>query len=327
MNVLVIGGAGYIGSHVVYELLRQKQNVIVFDDLSTGNQQAIPQEVKFYKGSQLDSKHLDQVFNENKIDVVMLFSAKLIVSESIQKPIMYFENNINGVANILKVMLKNHIQNIVFSSTAAVYGNLQKNVPVKEEDYKNPINPYGQSKLACEWLIKNAHQTHQINYAIFRYFNVAGADASGAIGQSTKGSNKLTHLIPLIIEVATKQRAKLQIYGNDYDTKDGTCIRDYVHVSDLAIAHIQGAMFVLQGKSNTFNIGSSQGFSVLEILQKAKMVTNQKIESEISGRRNGDPPFLVADNSKIKKVLGWKPKYGIEEMIESDYKWRLNKKF
>ena len=325
MKTLITGGAGYIGSHTVYEMIKDGHEIIVLDNLSTGNKESIHKDAKFYKGDQRDKKLLEKIFQENNIDVVMHFSAKLIVPESVEQPIEYFENNIHGVAILLEVMRKYNIKNIVFSSTAAIYGN-PKSIPIKEEDNKQPINPYGESKLACEWLIQSSSKAYDMNFVIFRYFNVAGADKSGNIGQSTKG-RVLTHIIPVVIETAIGIRKEMKIFGNDYNTKDGTCIRDYIHVSDLAKAHVLGAKYTLKNKSGIFNLGSKEGYSVKEIVDNVELILDKKISYSFSQRRKGDPAILIASNEKIKKELKFKLIYSLKEIIESDFKWRINKKF
>ena len=326
MKVLVTGGAGYIGSHAVYELIRDGNEVVVLDNLSTGNKEAIHPKATFYEGDQKDSSILNQIFKEHKIDVVMHFSAKLIVPESVEQPLEYFENNVHGVTILLQVMKENNIKNIVFSSTAAVYGDVKGTSPLVESMPKEPINPYGASKLACEWLIQASAKAYDMNYVIFRYFNVAGADASGEIGQATKG-RALTHLIPVVIEAVSGIRDKVSIFGNDYDTKDGTCIRDYIHVSDLVQAHILGAKITMTNKKGIYNLGSKNGFSVLDVVNVTSEVIDKKVPYEMVPRRVGDPAILVADNSKAFKELNWKPKLSLKEMIVSDNNWRNNKKF
>lgn len=324
MKILVTGGAGYIGSHSVYELIKAGHEVVVLDNLSTGNKEAVHPQATFVLGDQRDEKLLDEVFSKNKFDAVMHFSAKLIVPESVEQPIEYFENNVHGVAVLLAAMNRHNVKNIVFSSTAAVYGE-PKRIPILEDDQKQPINPYGQSKLACEWLIEGAHVAYKINYVIFRYFNVAGADASGDIGLSGKG-RQLTHLIPVILESHLGIRPKMTVFGTDYETKDGTCVRDYIHITDLARAHVLGVEYAAKGNSNTFNLGSKNGFTVKEVLEATEKL-GHKVNYEFGPRRAGDPANLVASNERAVSILNWKPTFSLEEMIESDLNWRKNKKF
>lgn len=324
MKILVTGGAGYIGSHSVYELIKAKHEVVVLDNLSTGNKEAIHPEAKFVFGDQRDEALLEKVFTENKFDAVMHFSAKLIVPESVEQPIEYFENNVHGVAVLLAAMKKHNVKNIVFSSTAAVYGE-PKRVPIMEDDSKEPINPYGQSKLACEWLIQGAQVAYGINAVIFRYFNVAGADVSGNIGLSGKG-RQLTHLIPVILESHLGIRPKMTVFGTDYETKDGTCVRDYIHITDLAKAHVLGVEYAAKGNSNVFNLGSKNGFTVKEVLAATENLGHQ-VNYEFGPRRAGDPAQLIASNDRATSILGWKPEFTLEQMIESDLNWRKNKKF
>lgn len=325
MKILVTGGAGYIGSHAVYELIRDGHDVIVLDNLSTGNKEAIHKDAKFVEADQLDKAALNKVFSDNKFDVVMHFSAKLIVPESVEHPLEYFENNVTGVRLILETMKNHGVKNIVFSSTAAVYGDQDKDV-LTEDIPKTPINPYGASKLSCEWLIEASAKAYDMNYVIFRYFNVAGADKSGEIGQATKG-RELTHLIPVVIEAASGIRPEMQVFGDDYPTQDGTCIRDYIHVTDLAKAHVLGAKYAFNGKSNIFNLGSKNGFSVKDVIDTSSKVLNKDIPHTIVGRRAGDPAKLVASNDKAKEELNWSPELTLEEMIKSDNTWRNDKKF
>lgn len=325
MKILVTGGAGYIGSHIVLELTKSNHQVVVLDNLSTGNQDAVPLDVDFYQGDLLDKEILKRIFLEHKIDVVIHTSAKLIVPESVSQPLEYFENNVQGMITLLKAMKEHNVKNIVFSSTAAVYGNPTR-TPVEEDDLKNPLSPYGTSKRSCEWLIEAAHRAYGFNYVIFRYFNVAGADASLSIGQATKGK-PLTHLIPAVIETHLGQRAELLVYGTDYDTPDGTCIRDYIHVSDVAVAHVKGAEYAFSGKSNIFNLGSQSGFSVKQVIETTEKIVGQKINHTYVGRRDGDPAVLLASNLRAKSELGFTPQYSLEEMIKSDLDWRKNRRF
>lgn len=320
MKVLVVGGAGYIGSQTVYELLRANHEVVVLDNLSTGERSFIPKTVQFIHGDIRVKQDLVKVFASHKFDCVMHFAAKLIVPESMVEPLEYYHNNVEGVRLLLETMNEYQVKNFVFSSTAAVYGEIEGGV-CREDSPTNPINPYGESKLACEKLIKWAGLAHGINYVIFRYFNVAGADESLEIGLK---KDQITHLIPAAIQAALKIRSELTIFGLDYPTKDGSCIRDYIHVADLAQAHILGANYLYQGgQSEIFNLGSAMGYSVLEVKTVVEKII--PLKAVIGLRRAGDPPLLIADTTKVKEILGFEPKLNLEVMITSDLAYR--KKF
>lgn len=327
MKVCVTGGAGYIGSHAVYELIKENHEVIVIDDLSTGDINSIHNKAKFYKQDISDKELLMKILKEENdkkpIDVIMHFAAKLIVPESVTQPLEYYHTNVEGTRILLETMKELQINNIVFSSTASVYGDA-KNGICNEEDSVLPINPYGDSKLACERLIKWSAEAYHFNYCIFRYFNVAGADKSLEIGLNKEN---LTHLIPVVIETALKSRDKMIIYGDDYNTKDKTCVRDYVHVSDIARAHLLGAKYIVNNNTSTLlNLGSNNGYSVKEIINEVEKYA--KVNYEIGPRRQGDPPIIIANNKKAKEVIGWSPIYTIKDIIETDYKYRqklLNK--
>ncbi|MDD2203507.1 MAG: UDP-glucose 4-epimerase GalE [Bacilli bacterium] len=329
MKVLVIGGAGYIGSHAVCKLLKSNNEVVIMDNLSTGRESSINNKAKFYLGDITQKDDLIKVFREEcsikPFDVVMHFAAKLLVNESVEHPLEYYHNNVEGVRLMLETMTEFGIKNIVFSSTAAVYGNPTKE-ECSEDDTLLPVNPYGETKLTCEKMIKWVSNTYGINYGIFRYFNVAGADESLEIGYNYE-RKIITHLIPIVAEVALGIREKLMVYGDDYETKDGTCIRDYVHVSDLANAHVLGANYLLaENKSFIINLGSNDGYSVKEIIEAAEKI--YPIKYEMSKRREGDPAKLIASNNKAKELLGWGPKYDLFDIINSDieYRKRLVKK-
>ncbi|MBN3490054.1 UDP-glucose 4-epimerase GalE [Acholeplasma equirhinis] len=317
MNVLVVGGAGYIGSHTVYELLRAGNQVSVMDNLSTGERFFVPKQVPLYIGDIRKKEDVLKVLDDQKFDVVMHFAAKLIVPESVKKPLDYYHNNVEGVRTLLEAMVEKNVKNIVFSSTAAVYGEPTESV-VKEDSFKEPINPYGESKLACEKLIHWTAQAHDLNYVIFRYFNVAGADSSLEIGLKKQ---QLTHLIPVTIEAALGLRKELVIFGDDYETKDGTNIRDYIHVTDLAIAHVVGAKYLMDGgKSDIFNLGSAKGYSNLEVANTVSKFL--PVPFRFGPRREGDPAILIADASKAKRVLGWQTFLTLEDIITSDLAYR-----
>lgn len=312
MRVLVVGGAGYIGSHTVYELLRANHEVIVLDNLSTGHKSFVPKNVKLYVLDITNEKDVEHVFKHEKIDAVMHFAAKIVVPESVEKPLDYYYNNVEGVRVLLASVVKYGIKHFVFSSTAAVYGDA-KGV-CHETDVLAPINPYGETKLAVEKMIKWTANAHNLKFVIFRYFNVAGADKTLEIGYK---NNQATHLIPIANEAALGIREQLNIYGNDYETRDGTCVRDYVHVTDLAQAHVLGVEYLLKGgKSETMNLGSNQGFSVLEVVKTLEEIT--PVKYKFAPRRDGDPALLVASNDKAKNILGWEPKLTLKDMIKSD---------
>lgn len=319
MNVLVVGGAGYIGSHAVYELKRAGHKVSVMDNLSTGDKSFVPNDVKLYIKDVTKKEETLEVLKDQKFDAVMHFAAKLIVPESVKKPLLYYHNNVEGVRVLLESMVEANVKNIVFSSTAAVYGEPEHGV-CSEDDLTKPINPYGESKLACERLIHWASLAHNLNYVVFRYFNVAGADSSLEIGLKKQ---QLTHLIPVTIEAALGLRDKLTIFGNDYDTKDGTNVRDYIHVSDLAKAHVTGCEYLLNGgKSDIFNLGSTNGYSNLEVANTVNEIIPLKYE--FGPRRDGDPATLIADIKKANQVLGFKPQYNLKDIVLSDLAYRKN---
>lgn len=317
MKVLVVGGAGYIGSHAVLELIKAQHDVLVFDNLSSGFQDMVAKEATLIIGDIRDKQALDQVFQKHKdIDVVMHFAAKIVVPESVEQPLEYYSNNVEGVRILLDSMQEHNIKNIVFSSTAAVYG--EASGVCYEDDPTHPINPYGETKLATERMIKWVTEAYGMKYLIFRYFNVAGADHSLKVGLK---KDQLTHLIPVAIQALIGLREKLLIYGNNYDTEDGTCVRDYIHVSDLAFAHVLGAEYLSNGgSSTTINLGSNQGYSVLDVAKTVQKLGN--MHYEITERRPGDPAKLIASNDKAKAILKWTPKYGLEDIVRSDYEFR-----
>lgn len=318
-NILVTGGAGYIGSHAVVELLDSGYNVIVLDNLENGYIELVDRRAKFYRGDIRDISSFENIFKENKIDAVMNFAGYIKVGESVLNPNKYYLNNTYGVMNIVEVMKKYNVKNIIFSSTAAVYGEVKCDGTVYEDYPTNPINPYGASKLMAERVIVDAAKAYGINYSIFRYFNVGGAHEKYHIGQKGEG---VTALIPIILQVAKGEREKLSIYGDDYLTKDGTGIRDYIHVVDLVRAHIAALPILDRNISGVYNLGNGNGFSVLEMLNAAKKVTNIDIKSEVIERRAGDPASVVASSEKAREVLGWKPEYvDVEKIIETAWIW------
>ena len=310
MSILIIGGAGYIGSHTVKYFLEQNEDIIVVDNLLTGHKEAILTD-KFYNCDIRDKEKLDKVFKENNIEAVIHFAANSLVGESMVKPYEYYHNNVYGMMCLLDVMEENNVDKIVFSSTAATYGE-PKNIPIMEDDETNPTNTYGETKLAMEKMMKWFDNAYGTKYVSLRYFNAAGAYFDGSIGEDHKTE---THLIPLILQVPLGKRSHISIFGNDYDTKDGTCIRDYIHV-----------MYLRKGnKSDIFNLGNGNGYSVKEVIDIARKVTNFDICAVEEPRRSGDPAVLIASSEKAKSVLGWKPEFdSLEKIIEDAWNWHRN---
>lgn len=319
MAILVAGGAGYIGSHMVKDLIEHGEDVVVADNLSTGHRDAINPKAKFYEGDIRDRKFLDDVFDNEDITAVVHFAAFSIVPESMSKPLKYFDNNTGGMITLLEAMRDHNIKYIVFSSTAATYG-VPEHMPIKETDPQNPINPYGLSKLMMEKMMAWADKAYGIKFVALRYFNVAGAAPDGTIGED---HGPETHLVPIILQVAQGKRKELSIFGDDYNTPDGTNVRDYVHVMDLADAHILAIKYLEAGnKSNAFNLGSSTGFSNKQMLEAAREVTGKPIPAKMAPRRPGDPDSLVAASDKARTILGWKPKYDdVHDIIATAWKW------
>lgn len=320
MSVLVLGGAGYIGSHTVDRLVEAGKDVVVVDSLVTGHLAAVRKEAKFYQGDLADKDFMRKVFTENPdIDAVIHFAAFSLVAESMKDPLKYFDNNTAGMVKLLEVMNEFDIKYIVFSSTAATYGIPEK-MPIYEDDPQLPINPYGESKLMMEKIMRWADEAYGIKFVALRYFNVAGAKPDGSIGED---HHPETHLLPIVLQVAMGEREKLQIFGDDYNTPDGTNVRDYVHPFDLADAHILAVDYLRNGnESSAFNLGSSTGFSNLKIVKAAREVTGKEIPAEIAARRGGDPDTLIAASEKARKVLGWKPEFDdIHKIIETAWKW------
>ena len=319
MRILVLGGAGYIGSHTALELVRAGEDVIVADNLVTGHREAIPAGAKFYQGDLHDFAFLDNLFQQEQIDAVIHFAAYSLVGESVTNPLKYYDNNLCGTRVLLEAMVKNHVDKIVFSSTAATYGE-PEHIPILETDRTLPTNPYGETKLAMEKMFHWTANAHGLRYVSLRYFNACGADASGTIGEA---HNPESYLIPLILQVPNGKREAISIYGTDYDTPDGTCIRDYIHVTDLAQAHILAVQYLQNdGESSIFNLGNGVGYSVREVIETARKVTGHPIPAVETPRRAGDPARLVASSEKAKAVLGWKPVHdSLEEIIASAWNW------
>lgn len=320
MKILVLGGAGYIGSHTVYRLIEQGNEVVIFDNLETGHIEAVHPNARFYKGDLRNRAEIDAVLDkENNIDAVIHFAANSLVGESMTNPLKYYDNNLCGTKVLLESLVDHNIKNIVFSSTAATYGE-PKHTPILEDDPTNPTNCYGETKKAMERMFYWTQQAHGLKYVSLRYFNACGAHISGRIGEA---HNPETHLIPIILQAANGTRDHISIFGTDYNTPDGTCIRDYIHVTDLAQAHILAVEYLLNGgESNIFNLGNGVGFSVREVIETAKKVTGKDIKVVEEDRRAGDPAILIASSDKAKNILGWKPEYDdLSTIIETAWKW------
>lgn len=319
MNVLVIGGAGYIGSHAVNKLIKKDYNVSVLDNLVTGHRDAVDEAATFYLGDIRDKAILNQIVQDEQIEAIFHFAASSLVGESVEKPLKYFNNNVVGMEVLLEVMQENDVKKIIFSSTAAVYGDVQAHL-ITEDEPKAPTSPYGESKLMMENMIKWCDLAHGIKFVSLRYFNVAGALSTGEIGED---HDPETHLIPIVLQTALGQRNAMTIFGDDYNTPDGTCIRDYVHVEDLIDAHILALEYLnTNAESQIFNLGSSTGYSVKEIVEASRKVTGKEIPVKIGERRAGDPAKLVAASEKAREILGWKPAYEtIEGIIQTAWNW------
>lgn len=319
MSILVTGGAGYIGSQMVWELLDNNHDVVVVDDLSTGNRGAIPADVKLIVGNIGNKELIKRVIAQYNVDAIMHFSGSTIVPDSIADPLSYYQNNTANSCALIEMAVKGNVRHFIFSSTAAVYGNAE-NSPVSEETPPNPASPYGTSKLMTETMLKDICMAHDFRYVALRYFNVAGADLKGRAGQS---SPKATHLIKVATQTALGLREKLYVYGNDYNTPDGTCIRDYIHVSDLVAAHFRALEYLRSGgRSTTLNCGIGQGYSVLEIVEAVKKVSAANFQVELGPRRLGDPAILTADIARIKSEICWQPKIGnIEKIVSDAFTW------
>lgn len=323
MKILVTGGAGYIGSHVVKALGEKGYEIIVYDNLSTGHEWAVLYG-KLIKGDISDRDFLSNVTREFKPEVVMHFAAYLLVEESVQEPLKYYRNNTVNTLTLLEVINESRIKNFIFSSTAAVYGTPKK-IPIKEDTPLNPINPYGSSKASVEHILKDLSLSTDFRYVSLRYFNAAGADPEGRIGEKHIPE---THLIPLILKTAKGEFDNLSIYGTDYSTKDGTCIRDFIHVDDLATSHILTMEYLLDnGKSKIYNCGYGHGYSVRDVIKATKKVTGIDFTVDEAERRPGDPPALVADSTRLKTDLNWRPKYDdLEFIIKTAWEWELKGK-
>ena len=319
MKLLVLGGAGYIGSHTATELLDNGHEVVIADNLVTGYREAVPEKATFYQGDLRDKDFLVDLLTKEKVDAVIHFAAFSLVGESVTNPLKYYENNLYGTKVLLDAMIETGVDKIVFSSTAATYGE-PENIPILESDRTCPTNPYGETKLAMEKMISWAAKAHGLHFVSLRYFNACGAHKSGKIGEA---HNPESHLIPLVLQVPNGKREFVSIYGNDYDTPDGTCIRDYIHVTELAKAHILAVEYLMNGgESDIFNLGNGVGYSVKEVIETARKVTGHPIPAKEEARRAGDPARLVASGEKARKILGWEPEIkDLADIISSAWKW------
>lgn len=319
MKILVLGGAGYIGSHAVYALLGQGYDVAVVDNLQTGHRAAVHPEARFHEGDVRDRFFLGGVLQREAPDAVIHFAANSLVGESMQIPMKYYDNNVGGTCTLLAAMAEEGVRRVVFSSTAAVYGEPER-IPIRESDRTAPTNPYGETKFAMERMFHWAEAAHGIKYASLRYFNACGAHESGCIGEAHMPE---THLIPLVLQVPNGQRTAVSVFGTDYETRDGTCVRDYIHVTDLAEAHILAVKYLAAGgESGAFNLGNGVGFTVREIIRAAERVTGKTIPTVNAARRAGDPAQLVASGDRAREVLGWEPRFTeVEEIIASAWRW------
>ncbi len=321
MPILVTGGAGYIGSHTVRYFQKQSEEIIVVDNLQSGHKASIDVEY-FYKIDIRNKEKLDKVFKNHNVEAVIHFAANSLVGESMEKPYEYYNNNVYGMMCLLDVMKKNNVNKIVFSSSAATYGE-PKSIPIKETDETNPTNTYGETKLAMEKMMKWFDHAYGIKYVSLRYFNAAGAYDTGEIGEDHYPE---THLIPLILQVALGKRDKIYVFGDDYSTVDGTCVRDYIHVMDLASAHYKAFRYLRNANdSDIFNLGNGNGYSVEQVIETTRRVTGHKIPARVKERREGDPAVLIASSEKAKSVLGWRPMFdSLEKIIADAWSWHSN---
>lgn len=324
MRILITGGAGYIGSHVLKALSHQGHDITIIDNLSTGHAKAVTSG-DLIVGDLSELSLLENLFTQKKFEVVFHFAGSIVVSDSVARPIDYYSNNTLNSFNLINICVKHGCNNFIFSSTAAIYGIDESGI-VSEKSLTRPINPYGHSKLMTEQMLADVASSSSLRYVALRYFNVSGADPDGKIGQSFP---QATHLIKVACEVATGKRSHIDIFGTDYSTSDGTCIRDYIHVTDLANAHVKALDYLLKGgKSEFLNCGYGHGFSVKEVLEKVKDVTGINIQSKHAARRAGDPASLVAKAEKIKKILDWNPQYDdLALIIKSAYDWEKSKSY
>ena len=319
-NILIVGGAGYIGSHANKALSKKGYKTVVFDNLSRGHKEFVKWG-KFFKGDLADKKQLEACFKKYPIKAVMHFSAFAYVGESVEEPAKYYINNVANTLNLLEVMRAHNVKHFIFSSTAATFGEPIK-IPINEKHPQMPINPYGRTKKIIEDILKDYSAAYGLKYIALRYFNAAGCDPDGEIGEK---HNPETHLIPLILDAAIGKRKNIKIFGTDYKTPDGSCVRDYIHVADLADAHIKALEYLFKGgKSDCFNLGNGKGFSVKEVIEAAREITGKKIRIIETQRRAGDPAVLIASSAKAKKALGWKPQFNrLSSILETAWNWHI----
>lgn len=322
--ILVVGGAGYIGSHLVKELV-EKEEVIVLDNISTGHREAVDKRAIFFQGDLGNEEDLKLIFSKYQIRAVMHFAANSLVGESVHDPLKYYDNNVSSTLTLLRVMLKYNVKKFIFSSTAATYGIPTVDI-IDESIETKPINPYGRSKLIVEQILADFSKAYGLNYVVLRYFNAAGAYETAQIGES---HDPETHLIPIVLQQLKGARNKVSVFGSDYATEDGTCVRDYIHVTDLAKAHISALDSLLEGKNKaaTYNLGNGLGFSVKQVIETCERVTGMKANVEMADRRDGDPARLVASSHKILEELGWKAEKNLTEIIESAWRWHKNQRY
>ncbi|MCO4783708.1 MAG: UDP-glucose 4-epimerase GalE [Candidatus Cloacimonetes bacterium] len=323
-RILIVGGAGYIGSHVNKYLNDHGYKTVILDDLSYGHEASV-QWGDFVQGDMADGQLLDKIFTKYKIIAVFHLSAFIAVGESVQKPGMYYSNNVAKTVSLLEAMVRNKVDNFVFSSTCAIMGDPEY-LPIDEKHPRNPINPYGWSKFMVEQILKDFKKAHNLNSVVLRYFNASGADPSATIGEK---HHPETHLIPLVLDAAIGRRESISVFGTDYDTPDGTCVRDYIHVNDLAQAHLLSLEWMLKNQAcNDFNLGNGTGFSVKELIEVVKSVTNKDVTVVESGRRDGDAGTLIGASNKAHEVLGWKPKFdSLEVIIKTAWDWHQDMSF
>ncbi len=321
--ILITGGAGYIGSHFVTHLVEKGETVLVIDNLQRGHREAVHKSAQFEQADILDFESIKNILQNYNIKSIVHFAAFAYVGESVENPKMYYTNNVAGSLNLIKAAVETGVEKFVFSSTCSIYGNPLK-VPISEEESAKPINPYAHTKLMIENMLADFGRAYGLKYAALRYFNAAGADSKGRIGES---HDPEPHLIPIVLQAALGKREKIFVFGDDYDTADGTCIRDYIHIEDLADAHARALKYLDKNESDIFNLGTGKGYSVLEIIRTVEEITGKKLNVEITERRAGDPAVLVAENKKAKDILGWVPKHDLKSIIETAYNWHSNQKF